>query len=159
MRWQGFRWIQSCFINLFKSGDYRLHYLLTWDVGVKWSVGDMFLRWRWRRCADSWLVHRNQSASAKANAWIWLVRTMREPYLIRDITISHHFHKKNCQINNICFKSSNRKMPISDFQSQFSMSKISRIFLNFFFIEEYQFRIPPWLNKQWRPKHLIEPVL
>ena len=31
-------------------------------------------------------------------------------------------------------------MPISDFQSQFSMSKIIRIFLNFFFIEEYQFR-------------------
>ena len=32
------------------------------------------------------------------------------------------------------------KAPISDFQSQFSMSKIIRIFLNFFFIEEYQFR-------------------
>ena len=31
-------------------------------------------------------------------------------------------------------------MTISDFQSQFSMSKIIRIFLNFFFIEEYQFR-------------------
>ena len=31
-------------------------------------------------------------------------------------------------------------MPISDFQSQFSMSKIVRIFLDFFFIEEYQFR-------------------
>ena len=30
--------------------------------------------------------------------------------------------------------------PISDNQSQFSMSKIIRIFLNFFFIEEYQFR-------------------
>ena len=31
-------------------------------------------------------------------------------------------------------------MPISDFQSQFSMSKIVRIFLNLFLIEEYQFR-------------------
>ena len=31
------------------------------------------------------------------------------------------------------------KVPISDFQSQFSMSKIIRIF-PFFFIEEYQFR-------------------
>ena len=31
-------------------------------------------------------------------------------------------------------------MLISDFQSQFFMSKIIRIFLNFFFIEEYQFR-------------------
>ena len=31
-------------------------------------------------------------------------------------------------------------MPISDIQSQFSTSKIIRIFLNFFFIEEYQFR-------------------
>jgi hypothetical protein len=31
-------------------------------------------------------------------------------------------------------------MPISDFQSQYSTSKIIRIFLNFFFIEEYQSR-------------------
>ena len=37
-------------------------------------------------------------------------------------------------------KSSDRKLPISVFQSQFSMSKIIRIFLNLFFIEEYQFR-------------------
>ena len=49
------------------------------------------------------------------------------------------FSSKNCQIN-IRSKSSDQKMPISDFQSQFSMSKIIRIFLNFFFIEEYQFR-------------------
>ena len=33
-----------------------------------------------------------------------------------------------------------QKLPISDFQSDFSMSKIIRIFLIFFFIEEYQFR-------------------
>ena len=32
------------------------------------------------------------------------------------------------------------KVPKFDFQSQFSMSKIIRIFLNFFFIEEYQFK-------------------
>ena len=31
-------------------------------------------------------------------------------------------------------------MPISDFQSQFAMSKIIRIILNFFLIAEYQFR-------------------
>ena len=31
-------------------------------------------------------------------------------------------------------------MPISDFQSHFYMSKILQIFLNFFFIEKYQFR-------------------
>ena len=37
-------------------------------------------------------------------------------------------------------KPSDQKLPISDFQSQFSMSKIVGIFLNFFFIEEYQFR-------------------
>ena len=30
-------------------------------------------------------------------------------------------------------------MPISDFQSEFSMSEIIQIFLNFFFIEKYQF--------------------
>ena len=40
-----------------------------------------------------------------------------------------------CQIN-IRYKSSDRKMTIFDFQSQFSTSKIIRIFLNFF-IEEY----------------------
>ena len=45
------------------------------------------------------------------------------------------FHKKK-----IRSKSSDQKMPISDFQSQFSTSKIIRIFVNFFFIEEYQFR-------------------
>ena len=33
-----------------------------------------------------------------------------------------------------------QKVPKFDFQSQISMSKIIRIFLNFFFIEEYQFR-------------------
>ena len=33
-----------------------------------------------------------------------------------------------------------QKVPKFDFQSQFSMSKIIRIFLNFFFIEEYQFK-------------------
>ena len=33
-----------------------------------------------------------------------------------------------------------RKVRKMDFQSQFSMSKIIRIFLNFFFIEEYKFR-------------------
>ena len=45
-----------------------------------------------------------------------------------------HFFIKQifCQIN-LRSKSSDRKMTISDFQSQFSMSKIIRIFLNFFF--------------------------
>ena len=33
-----------------------------------------------------------------------------------------------------------QKVPKFDFQSQFFMSKIIRIFLNFFFIEEYKFR-------------------
>ena len=33
-----------------------------------------------------------------------------------------------------------QKVPKFDFQSQFFMSKVIRIFLNFFFIEEYQFR-------------------
>ena len=32
-----------------------------------------------------------------------------------------------------------QELPQSDFQSQFSMPKIIRIFLIFFFIEEYQF--------------------
>ena len=44
-----------------------------------------------------------------------------------------------CQIN-LRSKSIDGKMTISDFQSQFSMSKIIQIFLIFFFIEEYQFR-------------------
>ena len=44
-----------------------------------------------------------------------------------------------CQIN-IRSKTSDQNRPISDFQSQFSRSKIIQIFLYSFFIEEYQFR-------------------
>ena len=40
--------------------------------------------------------------------------------------------KKNFVRSNISSKSSYRKMPISDFQSQFSMSRHNRIFLIFF---------------------------
>ena len=36
-------------------------------------------------------------------------------------------------------KNSRQKVPKSDFQSQFSMSKIIRIFLKKIFTEEYQF--------------------
>ena len=50
-------------------------------------------------------------------------------------------------------------MPISDFQSQFSMSKIIRIFLNFFFIEEYQFRgIFVVIDIFWKPQFLNHSV-
>ena len=38
------------------------------------------------------------------------------------------------------------KLQNSDFQSHFSMSKIVRIFLNFFFIEEYQLRTPTFVE-------------
>ena len=41
---------------------------------------------------------------------------------------------------NVRTKLSDRKLLISGFQSQFSMAKIDWIFLNFFFIEKYQFR-------------------
>ena len=41
----------------------------------------------------------------------------------------------------------NAKMSKFDFQSQFSSAKIIRIFLNFFFIEEYQFRSTLFLIK------------
>ena len=53
-----------------------------------------------------------------------------------------HFFTKSCHRQTYQnSKISWQKMPISDFQSEFSMSKIIRIFLNFFFfIEEYQFR-------------------
>ena len=52
-----------------------------------------------------------------------------------------HFFTKSCHCQTYQnSKISWQKMPISDFQSEFSMSKIIRIFLNFFFIEEYQFR-------------------
>ena len=52
----------------------------------------------------------------------------------------HFFTKSFCRQTYQNSKISWQKMPISDFQSEFSMSKIIRIFLNFFFIEEYQFR-------------------
>ena len=45
------------------------------------------------------------------------------------------FFKSCGQLSKSCQKWQN-----SDFQSQFSMSKIIRIFLIFFFIEEYDFR-------------------
>ena len=52
-----------------------------------------------------------------------------------------HFFTKSCRCQTYQnSKISWQKRPISDFQSEFSMSKIIRIFLKFFFIEEYQFR-------------------
>ena len=49
---------------------------------------------------------------------------------------------------------SRQKVPKFDFQSQFSMSKIIRIFLNFFFIEDdYQiWRIGVFASRQKVPK-------
>ena len=41
---------------------------------------------------------------------------------------------------NVRTKLSDRKLLISGFQSQLSMAKIVWIFLNLFFIEEYQFK-------------------
>ena len=52
-----------------------------------------------------------------------------------------HFFTKMCDRQTYPnSKISWQKKPISDFQSDFFMSKIIRIFLKFFFIEEYQFR-------------------
>ena len=52
-----------------------------------------------------------------------------------------HFFTKACHHQTYQnSKISWQKMPISDFQSEFSMSKIIRIFIIFFFIDEYQFR-------------------
>ena len=52
-----------------------------------------------------------------------------------------HFFTKSCHCQTYQnSKISWQKMPISDFQSDFSMSKIIRIFLKKIFIEEYQFR-------------------
>ena len=50
--------------------------------------------------------------------------------------------KANNQIFRSCIQLSKRcqKLQNFDFQSKFSMSKIIRIFPNFFFIEQYQFR-------------------
>ena len=48
---------------------------------------------------------------------------------------NQHFFILKVLVDNVHSKSSDQKVPISDYQSQFSMSKIIRIFLNFFFIE------------------------
>ena len=48
--------------------------------------------------------------------------------------------KWNYQILNLHLVTVCQKVPILDFQSEFSMSKIIRIFLKKNFIEEYQFR-------------------
>ena len=48
--------------------------------------------------------------------------------------------KWNYQILSLHLVTVRQKVPILDFQSEFSMSKIIRIFLKKFFIEEYQFK-------------------
>ena len=52
----------------------------------------------------------------------------------------HFFIKKNVWQIKVRLAGVDWKILISDFQSQFSMSKIIQIFLKKFFIEEYQFR-------------------
>ena len=51
-----------------------------------------------------------------------------------------------------------KKVPKSDFQSQFSMSKIIRIFLNFLFIEEYQFRRSFFCDCHFLKTSISEPL-
>ena len=55
-------------------------------VGMQVKYWLLCCRWRW--CADSWLVH-SQSALTKVKALTRLAQTLRSPYLISDITISH----------------------------------------------------------------------
>ena len=58
----------------------------------------------------------------------------------KDFCLRINILKGNCWILRIGLTERRQKVPKFDFQSQFSMSKIIRIFLNFFFIEEYQYR-------------------
>ena len=65
-----------------------------------------------------------------------VVEFSREGYkIVRFSAKNQHTHRKLLNFANWC-----QNVPKFDFQSQFSMSKIIRIFLNFSFIEEYQFR-------------------
>ena len=52
---------------------------------------------------------------------------------------NQHIQRKFLNFQNWCSGEVCQKVPKFDFQSQFSMSKIIRIFLSFF-IEKYQFR-------------------
>ena len=65
----------------------------------------------------------------------WAHETMHA-YIGNKHFFTKSFRRQTYQNSKISWQ----KMPISDFQSDFSMSKIIRIFLIFFFIEEYQFR-------------------
>ena len=58
----------------------------------------------------------------------------------KDFCLRINILKGNYWILSFGLMASCQKVPKFDFQSQFSMSKIIRIFLNFFFIEEYYFR-------------------
>ena len=58
----------------------------------------------------------------------------------KDFCLKINIQKRNYWILRIGLMGKCQKVPTFDFQSQFSMSKIIRIFLNFFFIEEYQLR-------------------
>ena len=59
---------------------------------------------------------------------------------LKDFYIRINILKGNYWILRIGLMGRCQKVSKFDFQSQFSVSKIIRIFLNFFFIEEYQFR-------------------
>ena len=58
----------------------------------------------------------------------------------KDFFLRINIPKGNYSILRIGVMGRRQKVPKIDSQSQFSMSKIIGIFLNFFFIEEYQFK-------------------
>ena len=65
----------------------------------------------------------------------------RDTKLKSFLSKNHHAQRKLLNFWNWCSAVGRcQKVPKFDFQSQFSMSKIIGIFLNFFFIEEYELR-------------------
>ena len=66
---------------------------------------------------------------------IWVVELKREGYKIRRTLPRNQHTKGNYEISRIGVVGRCQKVTKFDFQSQFSMSKIIRIFLKFFFIE------------------------
>ena len=84
-------------------------------------------------------------------------------YVKNQLNFPIFFSLKNINLGNHCDLRVRgapvcQNVPKSYFQSQFSMSKINRFFFNFFFIEEYQFRRPFFVERKKILTSILESV-
>ena len=85
-----------------------------------------------------WIVPLVSSGRIIGNTGCWVFKRGIQNW--KDFCLKINVPKGNYWILRIGLMGMPQKMPKFDFQSQFLLSKIIGIFLNFFFIKEYQFR-------------------